>query len=416
VNDDRCFVGIDVGSASVKVVVAVPEPHRLVVKGCGEARHDGARRGIIAALEEVTGAVRAAAEEAEAMASVPVELASVALGGTPVRGTPSTASTPVTGRNHTVSRDDVTLALARCAEIGIPAEYRVLDIIPCGFALDGQPGLENPEGMTGRRLDATAYVLFTTNAHADTVEQAVNQAAVKVTDLWYEPLAAAEAVLSRDEREFGCLLLDIGHATSEWILWRDGTVAAGGVFPVGGRHFTADLATVIQTTTGGAEKIKRQVGVSLDKSNLDLVAVEVPTLSGHGNQIIEGTMAANVLYERAQELFVGVARELATMELDRVPRAGVVLTGGGALLDGMEEVAEAIFGHHARVGSPRDLAGEVEPVAGPQWAVAIGLVRLAHRRRLQNANGRSAGSGLMGRLRWALGELFDLGGGHDLHR
>jgi cell division protein FtsA len=415
-NGDRPYVGVDVGSASVKVVVGVLEPHRLVIKGCGEARHDGARKGIIAALEEVSGAVRTAAEEAEAMASVPVEVASVAVGGPPVRGTPAMASTPVTGRNHTVSREDVTLALARCAEIGIPAEYRVLDIIPCGFALDGQPGLENPEGMTGRRLDATAYVLFTTNAHADTVEQAVNQAAIKVGELWYEPLAAAEAVLSRDEREFGCLLLDIGHATSEWILWRDATVVSGGVFPVGGRHFTADLATVVQTTTRGAETIKRQVGVSLTRSDLDLVGVEVPTLAGNGNQIVEGRMAAQVLYERAQELFVGVARELAEMELDRVPRAGVVLTGGGARLDGMEEVAEAIFGHHVRTGLPRDLAGEVEPVLSPEWAVAVGLVRLAHRRRLRQSNGRPLGGGLIGRLRWALSEIFDLGGGHDLHR
>ncbi len=415
-NDERSFVGIDVGSASVKVVVATPEPHRMVIKGCGEARHDGARKGIVAALDEVTTAVSTAAEEAEAMASVPVELASIALGGTPVRGTPSTASTPVTGRDHAVSWGDHDIALARCAEIDIPSEYRVLDIISCGFALDGQPGLENPVGMVGRRLDATAYVLFTTNAHADTVEQAVNRAGVKVTGLFYEPLAAAEAVLSRDEKEFGCLLLDIGHATSEWILWRDGTVVSGGVFPVGGRHFTADLATVIQTTTEGGEKIKRQVGVSLEKSDLDLVGVEVPTLSGNGNQIIEGRAAANVLYERAQELFVGVARELANMELDRVPRAGVVLTGGGSRIDGMEEVAEAIFGHHARIGMPRDLAGEVEPVAGPEWAVAIGLVRLAHQRQLQNANGKPAVAGLMSRLRWALGEIFDLGGGNDLHR
>ncbi len=415
-NDDRSFVGIDVGSASVKVLVAVPEPHRLVVKGCGEARHDGARKGIVAALEEVAGAVRTAAEEAEAMASVPVELASVALGGTPVRGTPSTASTPVTGRNHTVSREDVTLSLSRCAEIGIPSDYRVLDIIPCGFALDGQPGLENPEGMVGRRLDATAYVLFTTNAHADTVEQAVNQAAIKVTDVWYEPLAAGESVLSRDEREFGCLLLDIGYATSEWLLWKDGTVVSGGVFPVGGRHFTADLATVIQTTTEGGEKIKRQVGVSLGKSDLELLAVEVPTLGGNGNRIIEGKVAAHVLNERAQQLFVGVLRDLEREELDRVPRAGVVLTGGGARLDGMEEVAEAIFGHHVRVGSPRDLAGEVEPVAGPEWAVATGLVRLAHRRQMQSANGKHMGGGLIGRLRCALSEIFDLGGGNDLHR
>ena len=197
-SDDRPLVGIDIGSATVKVVVAVPEPHRLVIKGSGEARHDGARKGIITNLEEVVGAVRIATEEAEAMASIPVVRAAVALGGAPVLGKPSCASTPITGRNFTVSADDVSLALSRCAGVMIPEDYKVLDIIPCGFALDGQPGIENPEGMAGRTIEASAYVLFTPRAHVDSLEQTVNQASVAVTDFLYEPLAAAEAVLSPD--------------------------------------------------------------------------------------------------------------------------------------------------------------------------------------------------------------------------
>lgn len=414
-SDDRPVVGIDVGSSTVKVVVGVPEPHRLVVKGCGEARHDGARKGIISNLEEVTAAVRVAAEEAEAMASIPVTHAVVALGGAQVVGKASCASTPITGRNHTVSNSDVNLALSRCADVMIPEDYKVLDIIECGYALDGQPGIENPEGMAGRMLEASAYVLFSPRAYVDSLEQTVNQASVAVTSLQYEPLAAAEAVLSPDEKELGCMLIDIGHATSEWVVWSEGKVLASGTYPIGGRHFVADIATVMKTNTVGAEQIKRAVGVSLDRQDLDLLGIEVPTLGGHGNQIADGRLAAQILYERAHELFVGVAKNLSDLEMDRIPRAGVILTGGGARLEGMDGVAETIFAHHARIGQPRNLAGEVEPVAGPEWAVACGLIRLDHKRNRGPMTRKQLESGIFNRLRSALGEIFEFGGGNDLH-
>ncbi len=415
-SDDRPLVGIDVGSATVKVVVAVPEPHRLVIRGCGEARHDGARRGIVADLESVTDAVRRASEEAEAMAGVPVVRASVSVGGLPVIGKSSVASARVTGRNHTVSADDVNLALNRCAGLMIPEDYKVLDIIPCGFALDGQPGIDRPAGMVGRSIEASAYVLFTPRAHVDTLEQTVNQASIAVTTFLYEPLAAATSVLTADERELGCMLIDVGHATTEWIVWREGKVAAAGTFPVGGRHFVNDVATVLKTDTAGAELIKRTVGVSLDREDLDLMGIEVPTLGGTGNQIIDGRTAAAILYERAHELFVGIARSLADLDLDQAPRAGIVLTGGGARLEGMEQVAETIFAHHARVGRPRNLAGEIEPVSGPEWAVACGLVLLAHQRKEKPFAKKRNEGGIFDKLRSALGEIFEMGGGNDLHR
>jgi len=415
-SDDRPLVGIDVGSSTVKVVVAVPEPHRLVIKGCGEARHNGARKGIISDLEEVAGAVRIAAQEAEAMASTPVLQAAVALGGSPVLGKPSCASTPITGRNFSVSAEDVGLALSRCASMMIPEDYKVLDIIPCGFTLDGQPGIANPEGMTGRTMEASAYVLFTPRAHVDTLEQTVNQASVAVTSFLYEPLAAAEAVLSPDEKELGCMLIDIGHATSEWVVWSEGTVAASGTYPIGGRHFVADIATVLKTNTAGAELIKRSVGVSLEREDLGLLGIEVPTLGGYGNQVADGRLAAQILYERAHELFVGIAKNLSDLEMDRVPRAGVILTGGEARLEGMAGVAEAVFAHHARIGLPRNLAGEVEPVSGPQWAVACGLIRLVHERKQRPFLRKRQGSGILNRLRSALGEIFELGVENDLHR
>ena len=412
-NDARPLVGIDVGSTRVSVIVGAMEDDRLVIRGCGQAGHDGARKGVVANLEEVAEAVRVAAEEAEAMASVPVELAAVGLGGLPIQGLPATASVPVTGRDMTVSEDDLRRALTACAQVSIPRDFRVLDIIACGYALDGQPGMEHPVGMPGTRLDASAFVVYTNKTHADTVEQTVNRAAVAVGQLVYEPLAAAEAVVTPDERELGCLLLDLGYSTTEWVLFAEGVVVSSGAMPVGGRHFTADLAALLKTTTAAAERTKRRVGASLEREGLDFDAVEVPSLGGDGNDVHPARFAAEILHERARDLFIGVHRVLVEHKLDRVPRAGVVLTGGGAALDGLEEVAEKIFGHRARIGRPLDLAGLTEPVSGPEWAVACGLIRMQCNRRNEHMATQGRNGGFLARLRNVLGDFFEMGGGHD---
>lgn len=412
-NDLGPLVGIDVGSTRVSVVVGTVDDDSLVILGCGQAGHDGARKGVVANLEEVAGAVRVAAEEAEAMASVPVELAAVGLGGLPIQGLPATASVPVTGRNMTVSEDDLRRALTACAQVSIPPDFRVLDIIACGYALDGQSGMDHPVGMPGSRLDASAFVVYTNKTHADTVEQTVNRAAVAVKQLVYEPLAAAEAVVTPDERELGCLLLDLGYATTEWVLYAEGVVVSSGALPVGGRHFTADLAALLKTTTAAAEQTKRQIGASLERDGLDIEAIEVPSLGGDGNSVHPARFAAEILHERARDLFIGVHRVLVEHKLDRLPRAGVVLTGGGAALDGLEEVAEKIFGHRARVGRPLNLAGLTEPVSGPDWAVACGLIRMQFSRRNEHMARRGRSGGLLARLRGAFGDFFEMGGGHD---
>jgi cell division protein FtsA len=406
-------VGIDVGSSTVSVVVATPENGQLVVHGCGQARHDGARKGVIAKLDEVSEAIRVAAEEAEAMASLPVESCIVGLGGAAIQGNPSTASVPVTGKGDTVCSDDVRRALRACSQVSIPPDYRVLDIIPCGFGIDGHNGMEHPVGMPGRRLDATAYVLYTNRIHAETVEQAVNRAAVAVEQMFFEPLSAAESVLADDERDLGCLLLDIGHASTEWVLFAEKAVLATGAVPVGGRHFTSDLAAMLKTTTAAAEQTKRSIGCELDREGLDLQAVEVPTLGGDGNQVHSASFVAEVLVERARDLFIGVHSELAAKGLDRAARAGVVLTGGGARLEGLEDEAEAIFGHRVRAGAPRRLAGLTEPVSGPDWAVACGLIRLHQRRQGTVITTTQHRGGVFSWLRNALGDFFELGGGND---
>jgi len=411
-SESRPLVGIDVGSHVVSVVVAEPDSDELVVLGCGQAWHDGAPKSSISDLQEVSAAVRNAALEAEAMADVPVEHAVVGIGGTPMKGRPARASVPVTGRDHRVTAEDQHRALAGCARIDVPGDYRVLDVIPCGFSLDGQLHMNRPIGMTGERLDASAFVLYTHKTHAETVEQAVNLAGVSVSGLVFEPLAAAEAVLIDDEKKLGCLLLDIGYGSSEWVLFSEGIVMATGATPVAGRVFTNDLAVILKTTTTAAEQVKKEVGALAETGESGPQAVEVPALGSEGQQVFPSQLAADILRERARDLLVRTHKMLAAEALDKVPRAGIVLTGGGARLEGLVPMAEEILGQTVRIGAPRGVTGLTEPVSGPEWAVACGLILHQQRGRCSlETPSRGGGLGFMSRIRQAFGEIFELGGG-----
>jgi cell division protein FtsA len=273
--------------------------------------------------------------------------------------------------------------------------------------------MEYPVGMPGRRLDASAFVLYTNRIHAETVEQSVNRAAVAVNLMAFEPLAAAEAVLDADERELGCLLLDVGYATTEWVLLAEGSVLASGIVPIGGRHFTADLAAMLKTTTAAAESTKRSIGAARHRESLEHEAVEVPALGGDGNQVHKASFVVEVLVERARDLFISVHRSLVEQSLDRAPRAGVVLTGGGARLEGLVEEAESIFGHRVRIGTPQKLTGLTEPVAGPEWAVACGLIRLQGRKKDHTMQASRHRNGVIAWLKHTFGEFFNWEVDHD---
>ncbi len=377
--DEYPRIAIDLGSFSVKVVVGQPEGENIRILGCGQAFHDGARLGKISSLEEVCGALNTAIEEAEAMSGRPVERVYTALGGELVNGMPTTAGIQVMSRDQKVTHDDVDRVLKRCTEVEVPRHIRPMDVVPCRYSLDGQPGLVDPVGMIGCELEAHAFVIYTNIQHADSIIHAINHASVEVLGLTHEALAASEAVLSRDERELGCLLIDIGHESSEWMLWYENILRATGSILIGGRRFSSDLATVLKTTTSGADRLKKIVSANPEEEGLEFQAFEVPEISGGGDKIVEGIRVSQILSQRAQELFREIADEICRLDLERYLGAGVVLTGGGSRMKGLEVVAERVFAQDTRGAGPRGFIGETEPVSSPEWSVGCGLIRWACR-------------------------------------
>jgi len=405
--DETAKIAIDIGSSSVKVVVGLPEGEDIVILGCGQAFHEGARRGVISSLEQVVDALNKAIEEAETMSGRPVERAYSALGGSFVWGMPTVARTEVLNREGRVDAADVGRVLKRCTEVKIPPDIRPMDVVPCRYSLDGQAGLVNPLGMIGRDLEANAFVLYTNTKHADITTHAINQASVEVLAMTHEGLASSVAVLSQDEQELGCLVIDIGHESSEWMVWHERTLLAAGTTPIGGRHFSSDLAKVLKTTSEGANRIKRSVSVNLEEESLAYQGVQVPDISGDESKIVSGLEAAPVLFERAQELFREIAGEICRLDLERFFGAGVVLTGGCAELSGLSSVAERVFAQETRAAGPRGFCGETEPISSPEWSVSCGLLRWASRPEQFLLNGAPKKTGLMHRIKNLLDGAFD---------
>ena len=234
----------------------------------------------------------------------------------------------------------------------LPADREILHAIPQEFAVDEQGGIADPLGMLGSRLEVSVHLVTGQSTRSKTLLTCVNRAGIEVVEVVFEALATAEAVLTHDERELGCLLVDVGAGTTTFALFADGEVQHSAVVPVGAGHFTSDLATVLRTPFAEAERIKLEKGCCLASLVSDEQGVTVPTVAGGGTRVVPKRELCEILQPRGEELFQMVQHDLAARRHQRAPRAGVVLTGGGAQLDGLLELAEQIFNCSVRYGLP----------------------------------------------------------------
>jgi cell division protein FtsA len=313
----------------------------------------------------------------------------------------------VAAKNREITREDIQRSLDAARSVPIPSEFEILHVLPREFVVDGQDGVADPLGMVGSRLEADVHVVTVPVATTQNLLNCVNRAGVEVIEMVLEPLAAGEAVLTPDERELGVVLADIGGGTTEIAVWRHGALAHTSVLPVGGDHFTNDLAVVLKTPVPDAERLKRKYGAAMAALVSESESLDVPLTGGRGVHPVKRREIAEILQPRAEELLTLLweesVREVPAGEL----RAGLVLTGGGAELDGLLEVAEQVLGVAVRRGVPRGLGGLTDVIASPEWACAAGLLlygrgsAAASRKR-----SRGAGPGLLEKLKGSLKNLF----------
>lgn len=403
--DTGHVVGIDIGTSRVATVIAkVGEDGAVEVTGLGKAESRGMRKGIIASLEEVSACVKASVEEAESQAGTPVDRAYVSVGGCHIRGFNSRGVVAITSRERVVGREDIARVLEGARTISFPQDQQIFHTFPQEYIVDDQDGITHPEGMTGTRLEANVHIITGSITSLQNIATVVNRTGIEVVEPVLGLMADAHAVLTPDEKEIGVALVNVGHGTTGIAVFERGALQHTHVIPIGGENFTNDLAVGLKTGITDAELLKKKAGCALTALVAEEETVEVPAMAGKRTAVVPRMRLAEILQPRAEELFQLLWEDVRDARLEKTMNAGLVLTGGGAALQGLDEVAQGIFDHQVRVGEPMGVRGLTSLVATPLFATPVGLVLYGAHVEAREGAGRRRG----GWFRRLFGGLRDM--------
>jgi cell division protein FtsA len=395
--NSNLLTAIDVGSAKTCALVAEVTESGLRYCGHGITESRGSRKGLIVDLERATASVQKAVEDAENACGAPIEHALVGIAGAHVRGVNSQGGIVLGSRAREITREDIRQAVDKARAIALPADRQVLHLLPQEFILDDQRGVREPSGMVGTKLEVKVHVVTTAASATQNVVTALNRAGIHVDDTIYEALACADAVLRPDERELGACVADIGAGSTDLAVFHEGAVVHTGVVPIGGDHFTNDVAVGLRTPLADAEKIKRMFGCASVTRIPEANEIEVPSVGDRPSRLMSQRLLGEVLEPRARELFELVRDHLRHAGVLELCPTGTVLTGGGARLPHLVEVAEAVLRRPSRIACPVAISKLPASLAEPEFATVIGLVLYGHRARL--AHGLPGSDGIAARLK-----------------
>jgi cell division protein FtsA len=390
---DNMIVVLDIGSAHTRVLAADLNEGSLRYRGHGVVESAGMRKGLISDLSPAAKAVKAANEEAELRARANIDTCVVGVGGPHIRGINTNGGFELGSRMREITRDDVRTAVERARAVERPPDREILHLLPRQFILDGQPGIFDPVGMVGARLEVDLHIATCSGGALQSTITCANRAGLEVTEAVLESIASAEATLSADERELGVCLLDIGSHSSDLAVFFEGAVAHTASIPIGGAHFTNDLAVGLQMPLAQAEELKRQYGNVVVTSVPQLAEIEI---ANPEPQSLRLRAIAEILEPRARELLYFVKESLRQGAVVDALGAGCVVTGGGAMMPGMLDVTESQLRVPARTGLPVRLSHMPGELVHPGFSTAIGMLLYAHRTRVTRA---AENNGLRAKLR-----------------
>lgn len=388
--NDTLITVLDAGSSKSCVLVAEVHDGVLRYRGHGIEKSKGMRKGLIAELGPAADAINTAALTAERLTNFPIETVIVGVGGTHVRGINSRGGISMGSRMREITREEVRAAVDRARSVSLPADREVLHLLPQEFILDDQAGIHDPIGMVGTKLEVNLHLSTCSGGVTQSVITCANRAGLEVIDTVYEGIASAEGVLSADERELGVCIADMGASTTELAVFFEGSVAHTAVLPIGGDHFTNDLAVGLHVSTEEAEQLKLEYGNCVVTSVPSLNEVEVgrslPTGGSGTPRLVRQRYLAEILEPRARELFTMLRDNLRQGGVLEALGTGCVLTGGASKLTGLLDVAESLLRTPARIGSPVPLSRMPQELAAPEFSTAVGMLLYTHRTQVRRAN------------------------------
>jgi cell division protein FtsA len=381
-NPDNLIVVLDIGSAWTRVLAADLNEGALRYCGHGVVESAGMRKGLISDLGPAAKAVKAANEEAERIAHVNIDECVVGVGGPHIRGLNTNGGIELGGRMREIDKEDVRSAVERARSVERPPDREILHLLPRQFILDDQPGIFDPVGMVGKKLEVDLHIATCSGSALQSTVTCANRAGLEVTEAVLESIASAEATLTADERELGVCLLDIGCHSSDLVVFFEGAVAYTASVPIGGQHFTNDLAVGLQVPVAQAEELKLQYGNAVVTAVPESAEIEI---ANPRPQRLRLRTIAEILEPRARELLYFVKESLRQGGVVDALGAGCVLTGGGAMLPGMLDTAESQLRVSARIGYPVRLSNMPSELVHPAFSAAIGMLLYAHRTRVNRA-------------------------------
>ncbi len=375
---NKHIAALDIGTTEVRAVVGeVTENDKLEIVGVGRAPSRGVRKGVVVNIEATVEAIKQAVEESEMMSGLPVDAAYVSLGGVQVRGMNSRGVIAISRRNRDIMEDDVYRVIDQARAISVPTDREIIDVLPQEFTVDGQDGIGNPIGFLGMRLEASVHVMTSPITARQNVISSVNRAGIVVTDTVVAHVAGGEATLTPDEKEYGAAVLDIGADITNLTVFYREAVRHTAVFPMGGNHFTNDIAVGLRTPVPEAERIKVSEGCALSGLMAEHERghmVEVPSVGGRQPRMLSRQILCEILQPRAEEIFGHAMEEIQRAGFDRQILSSIVLIGGGSLMDGIVEMAEQVLDLPARHGLPDFIGGLTGEIDSPAFATVVGTL------------------------------------------
>lgn len=370
------LVGLDIGTKkTVAIIGEITEEQKVEIIGIGVAESRGIRKGVVVNLDQTISAIKRAQEEAELMAGVEIDSAYVGISGSHIKSFNSRGVVAVSGKNREISREDIRRVIDQARALSIPPDREIIHIIPQEFIVDEQDGIKDPLGMSGIKLEVNVHIVTSAITSLQNLKNCLERAGIGLQEIVLNQIATSYSVLTHDERELGVGLIDIGAGTTEVAIFERGSLWYTSTIPLGGDNFTNDIAVGLRTPIPEAEKIKKKYGCVALPVAEEQETIEVPTVGkGRKSRVLSRQILADIIQPRAEEIFRLVDADIKRMGYEKSLNSGIVLTGGTALLDGLEEVAEEIFDLPVRRGDPNYVGGLIDRVSTPDYATAVGLI------------------------------------------
>jgi len=369
-------VGLDIGTKKVAAIIGeITEDRKVEVIGIGTAESKGLRKGVVVNLEATTTAIKKAQEEAELMAGVEIDSAFVGISGAHIKSFNSRGVIAVSGKNREITREDIRRVIDQSKAVSIPPDRDIIHVIPQEFVVDEQDGIKAPLGMSGIKLEVNVHIITSAITSVQNLRTCVERAEIEIEQVVLNQIATASAVLTHDEKELGAGLIDIGAGTTEVAIFERGSLWYTSIIPIGGDNFTNDIAVGLRTPIPEAEKIKKKFGCVAVPTVDEQETIEVPSVGkGRKPRVLSRQILSDIIQPRAEEIFRLVDGDIKRMGYEKSLNSGIVITGGTALLEGLEEVAEEIFDLPVRRGDPAGVSGLIDRVSTPDYATAVGLI------------------------------------------